>query len=465
VVFSPDLPHLLCRQEDRLRRAERRGSTKVCSRATVTVLGSLLFCCLVAYAQKPTAPASSVSKPAASAQPTLQIQRQVSGDLLYRFLVPHGAPTAPVPLPTPTDANQVVAVTLPANLPKNAILEVINRTTGKVAHLPVKTNGVTALTDADFTLVQTVMVPVQVEGKGGLTDAVVTLTSSDGKYKASWLLKAADKGVAQFTNVPMGVALTVTVKNDDDPPISQTQTLPTNPPAEGYHWPTITVTWPDAHSVPLPAAPAAPSAPTTPPPGVTPTPPAPPASNPLSDLISTLIGLAVIGGIGYGVVWAYKQGHLRRFFEGIGMHIPEAQSQPDVQPFKKPEQPPLPPITEGTADPFAGPAGMVGSPIGVGGGPRLVGTIGVYAGQMFELQGAQVDIGRDPSNTVVLSQDSNVSRRHASIQAQGGQFVIVDNGSSNGTFVNGVRIPPQTPHPLRPGDEVQVGMTRFRFEI
>jgi hypothetical protein len=457
VVFRPAPPHLFCRQGDRLR--ERRGRATVCSYAAVAMLGSLLFCGLAAYAQKPVAPSAS-AKPSPTAQPTLQIQRQVSGDLLYRFLAPNGAPTAPVPLPTPTDANQVVAITLPANLPKNAVLEVINRTTGKVAHLPVKTNGVTALTDADFTLVQTVMVPVQVEGKGGLTDAVVTLTSSDGKYKASWLLKAADKGVAQFTNVPMGVALTVTVKNDDDPPISQTQTLPTNPPAEGYHWPTITVTWPDAHSVPLPAAP---SAPTTPPPGVTPTPPAPPPSNPLGDIISTLIGLGVIGGIGYGVVWAYRQGHLRRFFEGIGMHIPEAQSQPDVQPFKKPEQPPLPPITEGTADPFA--SGVAGSPRGVGGGPRLVGTMGVYAGQIFELQGPQVDIGRDSSNTVVLLQDSNVSRRHASIQNQGEQFVIVDNGSSNGTFVNGVRIPPLTPHPLHPGDEIQVGMTRFRFEI
>ena len=42
-----------------------------------------------------------------------------------------------------------------------------------------------------------------------------------------------------------------------------------------------------------------------------------------------------------------------------------------------------------------------------------------------------------------------------------GGFVIRDQGSSNGTFVNGARV---TEAPLRPGDEVSIGGTRFRFE-
>jgi len=44
---------------------------------------------------------------------------------------------------------------------------------------------------------------------------------------------------------------------------------------------------------------------------------------------------------------------------------------------------------------------------------------------------------------------------------EGGQFVIYDEGSSNGTFVNNVRVERQ---PLRAGDVVQIGSTRFRFE-
>jgi pSer/pThr/pTyr-binding forkhead associated (FHA) protein len=39
---------------------------------------------------------------------------------------------------------------------------------------------------------------------------------------------------------------------------------------------------------------------------------------------------------------------------------------------------------------------------------------------------------------------------------------VTDLGSSNGVFVNGVRIGGS--QPLRSGDEVQIGNTRFRFE-
>jgi pSer/pThr/pTyr-binding forkhead associated (FHA) protein len=57
--------------------------------------------------------------------------------------------------------------------------------------------------------------------------------------------------------------------------------------------------------------------------------------------------------------------------------------------------------------------------------------------------------------------DSTVSRRHAVIALDGGGHVIRDQGSSNGTFVNGARV---AEAPLRPGDEVSIGGTRFRFE-
>jgi pSer/pThr/pTyr-binding forkhead associated (FHA) protein len=68
------------------------------------------------------------------------------------------------------------------------------------------------------------------------------------------------------------------------------------------------------------------------------------------------------------------------------------------------------------------------------------------------------------ANAVALTQDTAASRRHAHIQANNGQFLLVDDGSSNGTYVNGIRIASQKPKPLRPGDEVQIGTTRFRFE-
>jgi pSer/pThr/pTyr-binding forkhead associated (FHA) protein len=43
-----------------------------------------------------------------------------------------------------------------------------------------------------------------------------------------------------------------------------------------------------------------------------------------------------------------------------------------------------------------------------------------------------------------------------------GAFEVIDEGSSNGTYVNGQRIAGR--QALSPGDEVQVGSARFRFE-
>jgi pSer/pThr/pTyr-binding forkhead associated (FHA) protein len=81
-------------------------------------------------------------------------------------------------------------------------------------------------------------------------------------------------------------------------------------------------------------------------------------------------------------------------------------------------------------------------------------------GQVFPL-GGEATIGRDPGTEVPLAEDTTVSRRHARIRASDGGYCLEDLGSSNGTFVNGGRV---TEAPLRPGDEVSIGGTRFRFE-
>jgi len=95
------------------------------------------------------------------------------------------------------------------------------------------------------------------------------------------------------------------------------------------------------------------------------------------------------------------------------------------------------------------------------GNPRLVGTQGTYSGRIFEITSESVTIGRDQGNSIALAEDSTVSRRHATITKTDSEYTIRDEGSSNGTFVNGARI---TEQKLRPGDEVQIGGTRFRFE-
>jgi hypothetical protein len=378
--------------------------------------------------------------------------------------------------------------------PAGATLEVIDNTRGRVAHLPVATTGVTPLADADFNMLLAVLVPVQSKGRA-VVNATVTLTAPNAKsaappagtakpaastggkgYSRSWLLKPSDGGVASFANVPLGVPVTVTVSSGSDTPISQTLTLPTNPPADGYRWQTVEVPWPTVHTVALPAA-TVPTAATTTATGTTapataPSAPAPqPASNPVTELINTLVSLAILAGVGYGILWAYKQGHIKKMLDNLGIQTQPvaATAGPQGNPFEKPTRAPIQPITEGTADPLAGTGFAAGgvamaAPPVVGTGPRLVATMGTYAGSIFPLTGPLTDIGRDAANPVALPNDTNASRRHATIQADNGQYNVTDNGSSNGTYVNGVRVAAQTPQPLRPGDELQVGMTRFRFE-
>ena len=91
--------------------------------------------------------------------------------------------------------------------------------------------------------------------------------------------------------------------------------------------------------------------------------------------------------------------------------------------------------------------------------------MGTYAGSIFPITSSSIDMGRDASNGVPLPNDNNASRRHATIEQSAGIYTVTDHGSSNGTFLNGVRIASENPLPLQPGDEVQIGMTRFRFEV
>lgn len=50
-----------------------------------------------------------------------------------------------------------------------------------------------------------------------------------------------------------------------------------------------------------------------------------------------------------------------------------------------------------------------------------------------------------------------VSRSHATIQATSTGFAIIDLNSTNGTLLNGYRLPPNHPYPLTSGDEVRFG--------
>ncbi len=78
--------------------------------------------------------------------------------------------------------------------------------------------------------------------------------------------------------------------------------------------------------------------------------------------------------------------------------------------------------------------------------------------------GGRIAIGRSDGCDVRLP-DASVSHRHASIRAQGSEFAIVDEGSTNGTWVGGVKLGPHTPRLVRSGDLVRVGRVWLELVI
>ena len=78
------------------------------------------------------------------------------------------------------------------------------------------------------------------------------------------------------------------------------------------------------------------------------------------------------------------------------------------------------------------------------------------------LDGERVTIGRDPSNTLPLEWDPEVSRAHAELLRVGSRWTVVDDGlSRNGSFVNGDRVAGR--RVLADGDVMRFGATTVAF--
>lgn len=91
--------------------------------------------------------------------------------------------------------------------------------------------------------------------------------------------------------------------------------------------------------------------------------------------------------------------------------------------------------------------------------PSLFVVRGNDQGHRWELTDPVVGLGRDSTNPIRLH-DTEVSRRHAEIRITADACLLVDLGSSNGSFVNGQRV---ERHELTSGDRVQLGSTLLLF--
>lgn len=98
--------------------------------------------------------------------------------------------------------------------------------------------------------------------------------------------------------------------------------------------------------------------------------------------------------------------------------------------------------------------------------PRLVGWLVTFShapsGDDYRLREGRNVIGADSRDCdVAINNDSGMSAKHAVIMVRDGRFLIRDNDSTNGTYVNDIDIFGKESLELHPGDRVRVGGTEF----
>ena len=76
-----------------------------------------------------------------------------------------------------------------------------------------------------------------------------------------------------------------------------------------------------------------------------------------------------------------------------------------------------------------------------------------------------VTVGRQPGIYLLIDHTS-VSRRHAEISYANGQYILRDLGSTNGTYINGVRLEAESVYILKQNDEIRFGkIAKFSFQV
>lgn len=98
---------------------------------------------------------------------------------------------------------------------------------------------------------------------------------------------------------------------------------------------------------------------------------------------------------------------------------------------------------------------------------RLGGALLAYrdatrAQQLLVLAGRdRITVGRSAAAELRLVGEPDVSRVHAELERRGDEWILSDDGSRNGTYVNGERLASR--HRLADGDLVRIGTTELRF--
>ncbi len=93
------------------------------------------------------------------------------------------------------------------------------------------------------------------------------------------------------------------------------------------------------------------------------------------------------------------------------------------------------------------------------------GISGPVAGKRFEVTKQGLLIGRDATKCQIVVNDDAVSKEHAWIVPVDGGTVVIDRGSTNGTFVNSINSPKISKVRLQNGDKIFIGKGVAAFYV
>lgn len=95
--------------------------------------------------------------------------------------------------------------------------------------------------------------------------------------------------------------------------------------------------------------------------------------------------------------------------------------------------------------------------------PSLIMDDGSLLGRVVTLTTRETVVGRGRNADVKIRNDAKVSRQHATLEVRDGQVVVIDHGSSNGTFIDEVQVVGEAP--ISEGQRLQIGDTMFEFRL
>lgn len=379
--------------------------------------------------------------------------------------------------PSPEEAKtagvEVTGTQMEIALKPGTVVGVWDKATGKVAEKSsdeVRRTGKWTLAPSDFRRIYQVDVQV-VHDLKPVSSAVVVLKA--GSESRESLLTPEAKGTVSFINVPAGpYEARVKYKFDGTDKVTPVQTF--TPAPQGGKPAAILISIADAVATVSPEKAQGKEGGSEPAGGgqgaAAPVKPA--GGSPWGTFVSILLGLAIVGGLGYvGYLYFKKQPELAKDLAkkaGLDPDTADRVGQPGAV-VQAPQPKPLQPIVLAGSDPgpsSGGPgpglaaAGLTGA-AGASAArpsPRLV----LEDGAVFPLAEGEHTVGRDAAASIALAGQTGVSRLHATVRVAGGEAFISDSGSTNGTYVNGIKLSGESR--LIPGDQIVFGGAKARFE-